>query len=415
MFLASINASPPSPNFAMHAFGSDARDFAMNLNSVSQARGEQYDHVVIEMPEDISCHLGREENAPRIGEVRIPIPEEQMLRRDLEELFAPIRSKENTQEVDRLIGDRVKHLTAEGIDSKRFQQLIRAVERRDRNMGLLHGAVQGGAPFACASLIFDLFMAGPILARAGGNLAELGAAAGAFQGAMDVVFGRVLQESFNDAYYTRGRPAWASTEDVPGVSERMWQLMCGLAVPYSVRNVVRAFVDVGLAATAGPGAVTVANLVIDSIGGLAAGAGTRYMMSGHERRAGSWSAACLLARDDWMEGLAASEQGVSLESAHRAGGALIGAAGRAIRAVPSGIAALGSPSGLTGMGILTGGLAGLVPAQDAAGRAVSTYGPIAGEAGLRLANVFGLAFLYASLGAGIVLAAEPGRLKSVSS
>ncbi len=395
MTVASISASmPSSPAVVRHAV-TDACPFATHFRGIAQATGARLGHVVIDIPDD--------------DEVRVDVPEEEMLRHDLEKLFAPLRSKENTQEIDGFIRDRAKRLTAEGIDSGRLRQLIGGVERRDRSMSLFHGAVQGGAPFACASLIFDLFMAKPILEQVGGNLAELGAAAGAFQGAMDVVFGRALQEPFSGAYYTRVTSPQASTEGVPGISERMWHLMCGLAVPYSVRNVVRAVVDVGLVAASGPGAGITANLIIDSIGGLAAGAATRHMLGGHENR----SAACLLARDDWMEVLAASDQSVSLASIRHAGGAVISGAAKAALAIPSGIAALGSPSGLAGMGILTGGLAVLVPAQAAAGKALATYGPIAQEACLRAVNVVGSAILYASLGAGLVLAGEPERLKGV--
>jgi hypothetical protein len=351
--------------------------------------------------------------------VTIEIPEGVVRRHDLDsflrDVFASFRSKGNASEIDDLIDDRIDRLMERNIGVERLRQLLRNAERRDTLTGLLHGAVQGAAPFALASLAFDLALGDWAAEKVGGNLFALGAAAGVFQGAVDVVLGTALQRGFADGYYTKVAaqqlsPAMAQllAEREASTAERMKDLMRALAIPYCVRNIARAGIDVGLVATLGPAAVPVANLVIDSVGGLAAGAAMRHMLNGYDVAADRMHPAYLLARTDWLDALTGLDEGVSAADLSHMCGRMTGAATDVLCGVPSGAVALGSGPNVTGMVVLGVGLAGVLPAQAAAVEAMASHGPVAQEAVGRVVNTAGLGVVYAGLAAGIVAAGSFG-------
>ena len=342
------------------------------------------------------------------------IPESIMMRSDLEQflqnIFQPFRSQDHAQEIDDLVEDRAKKLIAENIDAKKLAQLLRTAEKKDTVTSILHGAVQGAAPFAGASLAVDLALGEIFTTTVTSNLFALGAAAGAFQGAVDVVAGTAMQQAFNDAYYTKvaennknATPMmleWQKEREAT-IGAQTKNLVRALALPYFFRNALRDAVDISLTATVGPASVPIANLVIDSIGGLAAGAGMRYMLNQDDWQAARMHTAYVLARTDWLSNLLQLDEGVSLNSIRRTGSVIIKAVTDVVRSIPSGISALASWPAVTEVVMLAGGLAALLPTQASAADTVSGHGPVASEIAVRVINTVGLAILYAAMAAGI--------------
>lgn len=342
----------------------------------------------------------------------VDIPECVMIRYGLEQslrhIFQEFRSPANAQEIDALIEDRANELEKRNIDAEKLAQLLHSAERRDTVTSLLHGAVQGAAPLVCAALAFDLALGEIFIKHLSDDLFAVGAAAGAFQGAVDVIFGNAMQQAFDGAYYTKVGERNLSPmmlqllkERAANASEQRRNLLRAVVIPYSVRNVLRAGIDVGLTATAGPASVPIANLVIDSLGGLAAGAGMRYMLNRADQRAGRMHMAYLLARTDWLGALMQLDEGISIGGMTITGPEITSAALGVLRNIPSGIGELASGPGMAELGVLTVGIAALLPAQGAAGQAVSGHGPVVREAVTRIVNTAGMGVVYAGLAAGI--------------
>lgn len=342
---------------------------------------------IVNIPETVTIHCG--------------------LKRYLQQIFESFRSPDNEKEIDSLIEDRVHILAERNIDAEKLAQLLHTAEQRDTVIALLHGAVQGAAPFAVASLIFDLAL-GPNIAKLTPNHFVLGAVAGAFQALVDIIAGGAMQQAFDEAYYTKVTERNLSPmmlqlrkDREANLREQIGNMVPAVAIPYTMRNALRAVIAVGLTATAGPASVPIANLVIDCVGGLGAGAGMRYILNRDDQRASRMHTAYLLARTDWLDALTRLDEGISVDGIKNAGAAIISALADVLQRIPGSLGGLASAPGLAELVILTGGVATLLPAQEAAAQAVSGHGAVAGQAAKGLVHVVGGAGLYAGLAAGI--------------
>jgi hypothetical protein len=342
----------------------------------------------------------------------IEIPQSAVDHRDLEralqEIFKDFGATE--KEIADLVAERIDQLTAEGIDAEKLQQLIGTAQRWDTLTGLLHGAVQGSLPFVGASLAVDLALGDIFNTEVTSNLFALGASVGVFQGVVDVIAGTALRDLFTDAYYTRPPVAEGvlaqPVSDLldtrkASMGEQVKSLVPALTGAYSVRNIFRAGTDIALVATVGPAAVPIANLVIDSVGGLAAGAGMQHMLNRGEQQALRMHPAILLSRPDCVELLVGLDKGMSMDTIKNAGAAMAGGAADVLCGIPSGIKGLASGVGLTEIGVLTAGLALVLPAQASAAEALVSHGAVVQETVNRVVNTIGLGVVYASLAASV--------------
>jgi hypothetical protein len=330
------------------------------------------------------------------------------LERFLLEIFKDFGASE--KEIADLVAERIEELTTRGIDAEKLQQLIGTAQRWDTLTGLLHGAVQGSLPFVGASLAVDLALGDAFNTKVTPNLFALGASVGVFQGVVDVIAGTALRNLFTDAYYTRPSSAEGClpqpVSDLldarkASMGEQVKSLVPALTGAYSVRNIFRAGTDIALVATVGPAAVPIANLVIDSVGGLAAGAGMQHMLNRGEQQALRMHPAILLSRPDCVELLVGLDKGMSMDTIKNAGAAMAGGAADVMCGIPSGIKGLASGVGLTEIGVLTAGLALVLPAQASAAGALVSHGPVIQESVNRVVNTIGLGVVYASLAASV--------------